>query len=72
MKTLQLRVHDEFVDELLEMLPKDKVKVVDQKFLDNQNRLHEELDAVLQKETELVLYYEEMKTINSWIEEGKI
>lgn len=70
MKTVQLRVQDEFVEELLEMLPKDKVKVVDQKFLTDQNRLHEELNTFLTTDTEFFPYYEEMKTINNWIEEG--
>lgn len=71
MKTLQLRVQDEFLDELLKMLPHDKVKVVDQKFLDDQKKLHEGLDAVLSKKDELIPYHEEMKTLNDWIEKGK-
>ena len=71
MKTIQLRVQDEFVDELLQMLPHDKVKVIDQDFLDNQNRLHNELESFLNTTSVFTPYHEGMKEMDNWIKKGQ-
>lgn len=71
MKTIQLRVQDEFVDELLQMLPRDKVKVMDKGFFDNQNKLHKELESFLNATTEFIPYHEDMKETDSWIKKGQ-
>ncbi len=71
MATLQLQVQDEFLEDLLKMLPKDKVTVIDQSFLENQKKLNGELENFLNDKTEFTPYYENMKEIDNWIKEGE-
>jgi hypothetical protein len=70
MKTIHIQVEDDYLETFLESLPHDKVKVVDQTFLDNQKKLQEELDNFLHGKGEFAPYYETMKKIDNWLVEG--
>lgn len=71
MRTLQIQVEDDYLETFLETLPQDKVKIVDQTFLDNQKRLQEELENFLQGRGEFTPYYETMKEMDNWLKEGE-
>lgn len=70
MKTIQIQVADDYLETFLTTLPQDKVKVIDQTFLDNQKRLQEELENFLHGKGEFTSYYETMKEMDSWLQEG--
>jgi len=70
MATLHLHVDDDFIDDFLKTLPSDKVKVLDQSFLTNQIKLHDELDSYLTKKSEFTPYHENMNKISIWLEQG--
>jgi len=68
MKTLTLKVNDDYYDELLTLLPKNKVSVVDDNFLRHQKLLQYELDSYLNEETAYTLYKSSIDKTNKWIE----
>ena len=70
MALLHLHVDDDFIDDFLTTLPSDKVKVLDQNFLSNQIKLHNELDNYLTKKSEFTPYHENMGKISTWLEQG--
>lgn len=70
MKTIQIQVEDDYLETFLESLPKEKVRVIDQAFIDNQNKLQEELENFLQGKGEFTPYYETMKEMDNWLREG--
>ena len=67
MKTIELLVEDDFYDELLQILPKGKVTILDQTFADNQKKFRQELDNFYNAETGFTSYFENMKEIDTWI-----
>lgn len=71
MKTIQILVEDDYLETFLASLPQDKVKVVDQTFLDNQKKLHDELENFLNGKGEFSPYYETMKEMDNWLKEGE-
>lgn len=71
MKTIYLQVEDDFVETLLGMLPADKVRIINQQFIDDQKKLHEELENYISAQTEFTPYYESMKAIDKWVSEGE-
>ncbi len=69
MQTIQLQVQDDYVEEFLNTLPKEKVKVVDQTFLEHQQRFQAELQKFKDEAGEFPPYHEEMKAIDAWLKE---
>jgi hypothetical protein len=69
-QTIQIQVEDDYLETFLESLPQDKVKIVDQAFLDNQKKLQEELENFQHGKGEFAPYYETMKEMDNWIKEG--
>jgi len=49
----------------------DKKLIVDQTFLDNQAKLHKELEKFLHDKTSFLPYHEKMKELDSWIKKGQ-
>jgi len=70
MKTIQIQVEDDYLETFLESLPQDKVKVVNQTFIDNQKKLQEELENFFHGKGEFSPYYETMKQMDNWLQEG--
>ena len=71
MKTVQLQIEDDFYDEFLETLPRDKVTVLDQFYIDNQNKFVKELDSFKSGAQEFTSHLENMKEIDSWLKEAE-
>lgn len=70
MKTILLQVQDDYLEEFIKMLPSDKVRLVDQNFLDTQKLFHTELENFKNNESAYFPYHEDMKKIDAWINEG--
>ncbi len=70
MKTIQLQIEDDYLETFLETLPQDKVRIIDQTFLDNQKILQEELEDFLHGKGEFTSYYDAMKEMDNWLKEG--
>ena len=72
MKTILLQIQDDYFEEFIKTLPNDKVKLLDQNFLDTQKKFHSELENFKSNENAFSPYHEDMKKIDAWInEEGK-
>ncbi len=67
MKKIELLIEDDFYDEFVQTLPKEKVTVVDEEFLKNQNMFRKELDSFHNDETSFTSYFENMKELDNWI-----
>lgn len=67
MKTIELLIADDFYEEFLQTLPKEKVTVRDEAFIDNQKKFHKELDSFYNDESSFSSYFENMKEIDTWI-----
>lgn len=67
MKAIELLVEDDFYEEFLQTLPKDKVTVVDEVFIDNQKKFRKELDSFYNDETSFNSYFDNMKEVDMWI-----
>jgi hypothetical protein len=70
-RTIQIQIEDDYLDTFLENLPQDKIRIIDQTFLDNQKRLQEELNDFLHGKGEFTPYYETMKEMDDWLKEGE-
>lgn len=70
MKTIQIQVEDDYIETFLKSLPQDKVRIVDQAFIDNQKKLQEELENFLHGKGEFSPYYETMQEMDNWLIEG--
>ncbi len=69
MKTVHLQVQDDFLEDLLSMLPKDKVRVLDQNFLDTQKKFQAELENFKNKKDSFPPYHEDMKEMDNWLKD---
>lgn len=67
MKTIQLLIEDDYLETFLKTLPLDKVKIIDQTFIDDRNSLHEELNNVLNNKGNVISYQETMAEMNNWL-----
>jgi len=68
MKTVELKIDDEFYDELLSMLPKNRASVVDDNFLEHQKVLQEELENYKNENLPFTLYQSSIDRTNKWLE----
>jgi len=71
MQTIHLQVEDDYVEELMGMLSKDKVVVVEENFRDNRDLLQEALQHYRDDKSDFIPYYESMTELDSWIQERK-
>ena len=69
MKTVYIQVEDDFVDELIKMLPTDKVIVLNDNFKENKDVLHESLQDYKDKPEGFIPYYESMTHLDNWLQE---
>jgi len=67
MKVIQLQVQDDYLEDFLKTLPADKVKLLDQTFLDTQKKFVLELEKFQNDTGQFSPYYEEMKEIDDWL-----
>jgi len=70
MKTVELKIDDDFYDELVKMLPKNKASIVDDNFLEHQKVLKEELENYKNENLSFTLYQSSIDKTNKWVEKG--
>ena len=68
MKKIEILVEDEFYDELLQMLRKDKITLIDEFYFQKKFELKSELDDYLAQSKPYRLYTESIDESNSWLE----
>jgi len=68
MKTVEIKIDDDFYDELLSMLPKNRASVVDDNFLEHQKVLQEELENYKNENLPFTLYQSSIDKTNKWLE----
>lgn len=71
MKTIQLQIEDDYIEEFLNSLPKDKVTLIDDLFLDNQSKFKKELESFMKNETNFKPHLENMKEMDNWLKEAE-
>ena len=71
MKTLHLQIEDDFYDEFIKTLPADKIKILDQRFIDNQNKLTKELESFKTSSITFKPHLENMKALDNWLKEAE-
>ncbi len=71
MQTIHLLVEDDFIEELMGMLPRDKVIVVEENFKENRDLLQVELQHYKDDKADFIPYYESMTQLDSWLQERK-
>ena len=71
MQTIHLQVEDDFIEELMGMLPSDKVTVVEENFRENRDLLQEALQHYRNGKADFIPYYESMTQLDSWLQERK-
>ncbi len=69
MKTIQLQIRDEFLEEFLEMLPKDKVHIIDDNFMVRQIQLQQVFESYKQDKQSIKPLYDSLESLNSWLKE---
>ena len=69
MQTIQLQVEDEFVAELMGMLPSDKVVVLKENYNKNREILHKALQEYRDNKADFIPYFDSMTQLDSWIQE---
>lgn len=67
MIAIHLLVEEDYIEELMQNLPKDKVKIVEENFKENKVLLENSLDDALENENDLTPYNETIKNINDWL-----
>ncbi len=72
MQTIHLQVEDDFVEELMGILPQDKVIVVDENFDENRDLLHKALQQYRDNKADFIPYYESMTQLDSWLQDRSI
>lgn len=68
---IHLLVEESYIEELMMLLPKDKVKVVEKNFEENKILLQESLESYANGSTPFKGYNESVKDLNVWLEGKK-
>jgi len=71
MQTIHLQVEDDFIEELMGLLPRDKVIVVEENFKENRDLLQEALQQYKDDKAAFMPYYESMTQLDSWLQDRK-
>lgn len=71
MQTIHLQVEDDFIEELMGMLPRDKVIVVEENFKENRDLLQKALQDYKDDKADFIPYYESMTQLDSWLQDRK-
>ena len=67
MQTLHLLVKDEFIEEFVKSLPKEKVIVVEKEFKENKKLFQDELNKYNNDKLMTIPYQESAKELNLWL-----
>lgn len=72
MTTIHLLIEDDFVEEFICGLPRDKITVIEEDFKENQKLLQAELQNYYEQKSVPTPFYESMKESNEWLKEKEI
>ena len=67
MITINLLVEEDYIETLMDELPKDKVIVIEKEFEQNRELLALQLENYENKSTELISYFDSMKELSIWL-----
>ena len=68
MQAIHLLVKDDFVEQFIDMLPRDKVSVIEEDFKNNKNLFQKELQNYKDSSIGCRPYYESMKLMGIWLQ----
>ncbi len=71
MKTIQLQIEDDFFEEFMQTLPKDKVILIDQTFQNNQNKFIKAFNDYKNSPETFRSHLENMKELDHWLKEAE-
>ncbi len=69
MEKVSLLIDDDFIDEFMNSLPKDKIVVVEDSFNKNVELFNNNIDDYKNDKLELTSYYDSSKDLTVWFEE---
>ncbi len=62
---IQVKVKKDFVEEFISLLPKDKVKILEENFLQHQKQLEDTLQNYIQNKNKAQPLFESLESLNS-------
>ena len=69
MQTIHLLIEDDYIEEFIHGLPKDKVIVIEEDFKENKIMLDDELKNYQQNPSDFIPYSKSMKELSIWLNE---
>ncbi len=72
MTTIHLLIEDDFVEEFMSGLPKDKITVIEEDFQENKKLLHDEMQDYNSDMTIVSSYSKSMIEMNNWLKEKEV
>jgi len=66
---LHLLIEDDYIEEFVSSLPRDKVTIVEKEFDENKKLLQDELEKYNNEDIETKPYHESMQNLNIWLKE---
>lgn len=69
MQTVHLQIEDDYIEDFMKMLPRDKVVVIEEDFKDNRGLLQKELQKYRNGRDCFRMYYDSMTLLSSWLQE---
>lgn len=64
---IHLLIEEEYIQEFMQNLPKDKVKVIEEDFEQNKTLLQNELEQYKDSTSKYLTYNESMKNLSTWL-----
>lgn len=64
-------IEEDYIDEFMSNLPKEKVKVIEENFEENKQLLHNALEELLDGKNQLIPYNVSIQNITNWLEEKR-
>ncbi|MFT7002949.1 MAG: hypothetical protein ACJAWW_000283 [Sulfurimonas sp.] len=68
MVTIHLLVDQDYIEDFMKTLPKEKVIVIEEDFKSNQKMLQNVVENYQTDKNSFIPYYNSMKDLNSWLE----
>lgn len=72
MITLHLLVEDDYIENFVEQLPKEKVIIIEEDFQENKEKLQAVLQDYRDNKDEFTPYSKSMQNINEWLKDKEV
>jgi len=66
---LNLLIDDDFIEEFVKSLPRDKVVIVEKEFQENRVKLQKEFDNYKQNKNQIKSYQQSKKELDKWLKQ---